>query len=164
MWTWPGFSFLILRHSFVETYTNDKSCHLRKWLNTHWQTCLESGWLKSTELRAEQLFALLPLVRHTQAPQEKHSSLKLTPELHWQGQGGYSLQWRWLSKCVYCFPYFLTVSLRSKWMLNTHVCVSAPMSAKCRPAPRTRWVVLACWRTLNRTIWIPKFFYKYEPY
>lgn len=52
---------------------------------------LSLGWREekkeANEWRAKQLFALIPLLRHTRAPQGERSGLKLTFALHWEGQG-----------------------------------------------------------------------------
>lgn len=71
---------------------------------------------KSKRRRAKQLFALISLLRHIQAPQGEHSSLKVTFALYWEERGGYSLHLCWLQKCVCFFWDFLTVSLWRDWV------------------------------------------------
>lgn len=79
------------------------------------KVCVEMTELegrKSNEWRAKQLFALISLLRelrHTQAPQGEHSSLKLTFALHWEGKLDTVSSCVGSKKCLFPIFYYIVL-------------------------------------------------------
>lgn len=114
-----------------------------------WLTYELGRKVMSNKQRAEQLFALIRLVRHTQAPQEEHSSLKLTFALYWQGAGWIRFSVALASKMCLLFPIFSNCVPLER-VPNTHVSVFGLMSTKGLKTPDQRihcWFLLASWST-----------------